>query len=1228
MRAPLPLPRRLVFLALFALPGPALARLDSPTTDRAEAESRAAVAAAHSPRALAHLLRLHALRDEVDDLNLLAQTYATVGGRRSSDPAVRALALQLYADVERARGHLTRAAALLEPLGFVQRFWVVGSFDNEGKAGCGTDFGPEGASVDLTATYPAKGKEVSWKKLEVATGDGYTDLSTLVRPTTEAVVYALGFLEASADGRANLSLGTSGAFRLWVNGAPAASEDRYNLPHADQARVSVRVHKGLNRVLVKVCQDRGPLGFYLRAERGEGPYLTLKPALPDAVPALGKGFPPQPQELPTATSLMQREVAKSPGDAEVQGELATVFSAFRAFDEREHTDTVAAQKAAELAPGDADLQLLAARAQRDDHDLRRKRLEAALKADPKNARARLALAEHELSVEHADRALPLLEELCADHPSYGPARLARVRAYEALGEWPRAAGLAEANFKDLPHLPEVVREAARVSRRLERRAEAAARLRTAIGLRFDDTGARKTLASDLADLGQADEAAALLAQVLQLDAFDNPSRLRLAELLSANGRTADAFSAFADARKLAPEDPEVFEREGRARLQAGQKDEAVADFRRALALRPQNPALREALRSLMGEDATAGLQYALDVKALVKEADAFAADDSVYLADTTYVRVQPSGQASRFQQLAVKVFNTRGVDAFRTLPISYSPNRQEVRVLKARITKPDGAVVDSYGESERNLSEPWTAMYYDARAKMLSFPALGAGDVLEVQYRLDDTATDNLLSDYWGDVDSVQATSPKVRYQYLVEMPAGRPLYWNKALLPPGVAASQEPAKDGRVLYRFAAQSVARVVPEPSMPGWAEVATTLHVSTYRTWEQVGRYWWGLVRDQLTPNDDLKKTVEKVLQGVDRKDEGAVVRAIYNFVVTNTRYVALEFGIHGYKPYRVDRVLARRFGDCKDKASLIVAMLKQGGVDARLVLLRMRSLGALGEEPASLAAFNHAIAYVPKLGLYLDGTAEFHSSRELPSADRVANVLLIDPDGPSTFLTTPEAKPEDNLTSLAMDVALAADGSASVGGKSTISGQSAPEYRRAYQAPATRRQTFEQGWAQTFPGLTVQKMDIGDPTRLDQDVALAFQLAVPRYAEVIPEGLRFHPFGSGRSYTQAYAPLSERRFDLVMPMPWVSTFRFEYALPPGYSMAELPAPVADDSPFGRLKLSYRVADGKLTCEAEVAFALARVKAADYPAFRAWLGRVDQDLSRKLVAFAPAGQSAKR
>ena len=59
------------------------------------------------------------------------------------------------------------------------------------------------------------------------------------------------------------------------------------------------------------------------------------------------------------------------------------------------------------------------------------------------------------------------------------------------------------------------------------------------------------------------------------------------------------------------------------------------------------------------------------------------------------------------------------------------------------------------------------------------------------------------------------------------------------------------------------------------------------------------------------------------------------------MLENTRYVALEFGIHGYKPYRVSQVLSRRFGDCKDKASLLMVLLREVGVEAELVLLRTR-----------------------------------------------------------------------------------------------------------------------------------------------------------------------------------------------------------------------------------------------------------------------------------------------
>jgi hypothetical protein len=347
----------------------------------------------------------------------------------------------------------------------------------------------------------------------------------------------------------------------------------------------------------------------------------------------------------------------------------------------------------------------------------------------------------------------------------------------------------------------------------------------------------------------------------------------------------------------------------------------------------------------------------------------------------------------------------------------------------------------------------------------------------------------------------------------------------------------------------------------------------------------------------------------------------VVRALYEYVVKNTRYVALEFGIHGYKPYRVDRVLARRFGDCKDKASLLHALLEVSGVDSRIVLLRMRQLGSVPAEPASLAVFNHAIVYVPALDWYLDGTAEFHGATELPIPDRRASILVVEPDGKSRFTVTPEARPEDNVTDVQLDLALRPGGGAEVRGESRVRGSAAPEYRRSYQSAATRRTTFEQGWAQTFPGLSVDKVSISDPSRLDQDVALDYQLSIPRYAEVGGDTLRFLPFGSRRGYVETYAGLAERRGDLVLDGPSVSRFTFRYRLPPGWSVDALPPDVTTDTGFGRIHLAYTLEQGVLVCRGELVFSRDRISASEYPAFRAFVAQVDQAFSRKVLVRGP-------
>ena len=180
----------------------------------------------------------------------------------------------------------------------------------------------------------------------------------------------------------------------------------------------------------------------------------------------------------------------------------------------------------------------------------------------------------------------------------------------------------------------------------------------------------------------------------------------------------------------------------------------------------------------------------------------------------------------------------------------------------------------------------------------------------------------------------------------------------------------------------------------PSFPAntISELAAYVHVSTYQAWDEVATWYQGLIKGQVDSSPQIRAAVHEVTRGI--ADERGRIRALYDYVVGKTRYVGLEFGIHGFQPYRTPQIFARKFGDCKDKASLLVVMLKEAGIPSTMVLARTRTGGDIDSRPASLAPFDHAIVYVPKYDWYLDGTAEFSGADELPASDQDIPVLLV------------------------------------------------------------------------------------------------------------------------------------------------------------------------------------------------------------------------------------------
>ena len=756
-------------------------------------------------------------------------------------------------------------------------------------------------------------------------------------------------------------------------------------------------------------------------------------------------------------------------------------------------------------------------------------------------------------------------------------------------------------------------------------------LRKLLALRYDDAVARTSLTQLLLDRGDLEGALEQLGEAERLDPADVWLRLRRADLLAANGRGEEAEAEFAAAERICPEEPDVYERRGRARLRDGRRGDALADLQRALELKPQSPQLKELVRELQPERERFETPYLADAAVVARSVPAPEPDeDAVVLSELKATRVYPSGLSATYVQEIVKVYTARGADALRSQMLAYVPGRQDLRVERARIWKPDGTVVEAHQESDRSTSEPWYRLYYDTRARVVSFPALSAGDVLELSWRIDDVASENLLSDYFGEVVAFADSVRKLEVRYVLLAPEGRAIYANEVGLP-GLERAEKALPGGVRERRWTMRNLPRTNPEPGMPGPGEGGRYVHVSTYASWADVARFYEGLVREQLRPGPEVRAAAERIAAEAkaarpagsrsDAELRADLVRAVYDYVVTNTRYVGLEFGIHGYKPYQVDQVLTRRFGDCKDKASLMHALLEVLGIDSRLVLLRMRRLGAVPAQPASLAVFNHAILYVPEFDLWLDGTATGSGSRELPVEDRGANVLVLNPGSAPTFTVVPDSRPEDNRLESEYRLAIARDGSAQVAGTSRVSGVQAPDHRRAFQAESDRKSALERSLSRTFPGMRVEKVEVSDPSRIEGDVTLSFRLAVPRFARVENGGLSLPPFGQRAPWTERFAPLSQREHDLVLGQPFESRFVMRHELPPGFSPADLPPPQAEDTPFGSYRIAVRSGDGVLVAESVVRITTSRVRAADYPAFRDLMARIDGALART-VRLAPA------
>ncbi len=372
------------------------------------------------------------------------------------------------------------------------------------------------------------------------------------------------------------------------------------------------------------------------------------------------------------------------------------------------------------------------------------------------------------------------------------------------------------------------------------------------------------------------------------------------------------------------------------------------------------------------------------------------------------IRFENDGTGRDQTDAEIKIVSESGVQALGQLKVGYSSLSDKLDIEYVRVRKPDGTVVTAQESAIQDLTFPDAPVYTDYREKHISVPSLRPGDVLE--YRWVRTIANPLTpGEFWTSYNFAER-GIVLDEQLEINVPKDRPI---KLKTKPGY--DPKVTEDGdRRIYRWThtrlkdededAKKKKKI--QPRMPD--DQVPTVQLTTYKSWQELGAWYGSLERDRRVPDAAVKAEAAALVKG--KTDDMAKAKALYDYVSRNIRYVSLSFGLGRIQPHAASEVLANGYGDCKDKNTLLAALLDAEGFHSTSVLIGSRL--KLDPEIPSPSQFDHVITRVPVDGkqIWLDSTPGVAPFRMLSSDLRDKEALAIPPDSNAELVWTPADMP--------------------------------------------------------------------------------------------------------------------------------------------------------------------------------------------------------------------------
>ena len=568
---------------------------------------------------------------------------------------------------------------------------------------------------------------------------------------------------------------------------------------------------------------------------------------------------------------------------------------------------------------------------------------------------------------------------------------------------------------------------------------------------------------------------------------------------------------------------------------------------------------------------------------------------AVVLHDEQQVTLDRDGKLVTVENYAVKILSREGRN-FAIARAFYLSSFSKVRDMNGWIIRPDGSTKEYGKKSILDIIADQDDVYNEGRIKVID-----ASDDVDAGFIFGYTVVTEDTPLFYQDNWSFQGRLPTMLSRYTLNLPAGwkaSSTSFNHSNIAPQINGTS---------YTWELRNLAPIPPEPLSPSVRNIAPRVAVNyapennaqtvnrAFADWTAVSQWATGLHDSQVIVDDAVAGKARDLT--ANAKTELEKIKAIGTYV-QNLQYISIDIGVgygNGYRPRPSNTVLSRGYGDCKDKANLMRAMLKALKIEAYPIAIYSGDAEFVREEWASPSQFNHCIIAVKisdetksptvinhaKLGrlLIFDATDQFTPVGDLPDYLQGSYALIIagEKGGLSKMPITP---PEFNAWERNVEVNLTGDGNIKGIIRERANGQPSTYARRLFRSLSVSEfnKTIE-GWltrgATAASLIKLTPKDNQTNAGFDMDV----EFSAPGYGQLMQNRLLvFKPAIVNRTNS---VDLTEKlRTHSVMLDAESFSETATFNLPSGFVVDEMPDAVSLETPFGKYTTNYEAKDGKL------------------------------------------------